>query len=103
MRWTLEDEKVDLPPDQASEYRGLAARANYLGLDRPDLQYAAKERMRKMLREVKGISCPPVPHRNCEIQEQLVCKTFERFLLFQNNHAEIYLGHMHILNGNALR
>ena len=30
------------------EFRGLAARANYLALDRPDLQYAAKEDCRGM-------------------------------------------------------
>ena len=29
-------------------FRGLAARANYLALDRPDLQYAAKEICREM-------------------------------------------------------
>ena len=36
-----EGEKLD--PKMASEYRMLAARANFLALDRPDIQCAVKE------------------------------------------------------------
>lgn len=38
----------ELGTRDAREFRGLAARANYLALDRPDLQYAAKEVCRGM-------------------------------------------------------
>jgi hypothetical protein len=37
-----------LGPEEARKFRGLAARANYLGQDRADLQFAAKEVCRKM-------------------------------------------------------
>ena len=37
-----------LPPAEASLYRASAARCNFLGLDRPDIQYAAKEISRSM-------------------------------------------------------
>ena len=39
----LLDEGEPLPPHAATEYRALAARLNYLALDRPDIQYATKE------------------------------------------------------------
>ena len=32
-----------LGPEEATEYRALAARANYIALDRPDVAYATKE------------------------------------------------------------
>ena len=41
----------DSPPlvgDALKRYQSVAARLNYLALDRPDLQYATKERMRRM-------------------------------------------------------
>ena len=41
----------DLTREEAARYRGLAARINYLSLDRPDLQYAAKV-------VSKNMSCP---------------------------------------------
>ena len=50
----LNDEKntektgTPLAPWEASEYRGLAARANYLSQDRPEVQYAVKEIARRM-------------------------------------------------------
>ena len=51
----VEDEKEDLKKsgrpltvEEAKEYRGLAARANYLSQDRPDVQYAVKEIARRM-------------------------------------------------------
>ena len=37
-----------LDPDQSTLYRACAARCNFLGLDRPDIQYAAKEVSRGM-------------------------------------------------------
>ena len=39
---TLEREDVDLSGAQATAYRSIAARCNYLSLDRPDMQYATK-------------------------------------------------------------
>ena len=44
----LLDESEPLPPHAATEYRALAARLNYLALDRPDLQFATKEIARHM-------------------------------------------------------
>jgi len=44
------DEVPELSKSDAKWYRGVAARANYLGLDRPDLQYAVKEACRGMAR-----------------------------------------------------
>jgi len=41
----------ELPPKEAKEFRGMAATANYLGGDRFDVQYPAKELCRTM-------SCP---------------------------------------------
>ena len=38
--------------DSASKYRGLAARLNYLALDRADVQHAAKECCRSMSRPI---------------------------------------------------
>ena len=41
-------EDIELPAEVATEFRGLAARANYLSLDRVDIQYATKENCRGM-------------------------------------------------------
>jgi hypothetical protein len=38
----------ELAPHRQRPYRGVAARANYLAADRPDLQHAAKEVCRWM-------------------------------------------------------
>ena len=46
--WKLEDNERLLSPAEASQYRALAARANYLALDRLDIQYATKECCRGM-------------------------------------------------------
>ena len=43
-----EDNAEVLNQKDAHEYRGLAARANYLAMDRPDIQYAVKEICRSM-------------------------------------------------------
>ena len=44
----IEDESPPLNPSEASAYRGVAARLNYLAQDRPDIQYACKEASRRM-------------------------------------------------------
>jgi hypothetical protein len=51
--WKEEEEAELLKGVQAREYRALSARANYLALDRSDIQYATKECCR-------GMSCPTV-------------------------------------------
>ena len=45
-----EEGEVDeeLPPEDAARYRAIAARANYLAADRPDLMYAVKDLCRGM-------------------------------------------------------
>ena len=43
-----EEEDEELPHNEIKPYRGCAARCNFLGLDRPDIQYAAKEVSRAM-------------------------------------------------------
>ena len=42
------DTERKLDPNQASTYRALAARANYLAQDRPDIHFATKELCREM-------------------------------------------------------
>jgi len=44
----LDEGESELEPRLATEFRGLAARANYLSLDRPDIQFATKEICREM-------------------------------------------------------
>ena len=44
----VNDGKTPMEQQDITKYRGLAARANYLALDRPDLQYAVKEIARRM-------------------------------------------------------
>ena len=43
-----EPESALLDGERLKRYQSVAARVNYLALDRPDIQYAAKELMRKM-------------------------------------------------------
>ena len=43
-----EDNTEPLDPSLITRYRAAAARCNFLGLDRPDIQYAAKEVSRGM-------------------------------------------------------
>ena len=45
-----ESETPMLEPSEATTFRGLAARANYLALDRPDIQFSVKEIARRMAR-----------------------------------------------------
>ena len=47
---SFEDETEVLDVEEARRYRGVAATLNYLALDRPDVQYAAKEICRTMSR-----------------------------------------------------
>jgi hypothetical protein len=51
---TEEDDAELLEGEDITRFRGLAARANYLGLDRCDIQYATKEICRGMARPSKG-------------------------------------------------
>ena len=41
-------EGEEMSPEQSSRYRADAARANFLGIDRPDVQFAAKEISKSM-------------------------------------------------------
>jgi len=54
-KWEMEDNEKPLSPGDATRFRAIAARANYLALDRVDLQYAAKEVCR-------GLAAPTVGH-----------------------------------------
>ena len=49
-----EDNEVELGPEDATNYRSVAARANYLSADRPDIMYAVKELCRGMAKPTKG-------------------------------------------------
>ena len=52
--WEEVENKVELSSAQAHQFRQLAARANYLAMDRPDIQYATKEVCRAMARPTRG-------------------------------------------------
>ena len=43
-----ENVEVDIEGADATRFRGVAARCNYLSFDRPDIQYATKEVCREM-------------------------------------------------------
>ena len=47
-------EEEQLGAEEARRFRSLAARANYLSQDRPDIQFAAKEVCRRMARPTQG-------------------------------------------------
>ena len=51
--WEAEEGERALPEREASEFRRLAARANYLALDRMDIQFAVKELCRGMAKPTK--------------------------------------------------
>jgi hypothetical protein len=53
-RWQEEEDAVPLREADSSGFRELAARANYLALDRLDIQYATKEVCRGMSAPTKG-------------------------------------------------
>ena len=65
--WKKEEEAQPLPKEQVTEYRALAARANYSAADRIDIQYAVKELCR-------GMANPLVAHRR-------MLKRLARYLL----------------------
>ena len=50
----LADMGKPLRPQEATQYRALAARLNYLAMDRPDIQYATKEIARYMASPSEG-------------------------------------------------
>jgi hypothetical protein len=50
----LDEEPVPLEPSECTQFRALAARANYLAQDAPELQFAAKEVCRDMARPSVG-------------------------------------------------
>ena len=52
--WKEAEEAVELDSEQATEYRALAARANYLAADRMDIQFATKEICRTMSKPTVG-------------------------------------------------
>ena len=47
-KWEENENKQELKKEEATKYRGLAARANCLAQDRPDIMYATKEICRHM-------------------------------------------------------
>ena len=49
-----EDLESALPSFMVTKYRAAAARCNFLGLDRPDVQFAAKEVSRGMANPTQG-------------------------------------------------
>ena len=49
-----EDSSPELTGPDATRFRGVAARANYLAADRPDIQYSVKELCRRMAKPRQG-------------------------------------------------
>ena len=47
-----EEQSEELQGKEATRFRAVAARANYLQADRPDIQYAVKEICRRMAKPV---------------------------------------------------
>ena len=52
--WEEEENQEKLPENEVTKFRAIAARANYLALDRSDIQYAAKEVCRQMAAPTVG-------------------------------------------------
>ena len=52
---TIEEEEQsdELQGQEATRFRAVAARSNYLAADRPDIQYSVKEVCRRMAKPVK--------------------------------------------------
>eukprot|EP00972_Heterocapsa_arctica_P051429 7565332-Heterocapsa_arctica.AAC.1 len=46
--WEQHPDEEELQGEEATAYRAAAARANYLAMDRSDIQFAAKEVCRKV-------------------------------------------------------
>ena len=49
-----DDNSPELTGEEATNFRGLSARANYLALDRADIQFAVKEVARRMVQAADG-------------------------------------------------
>ena len=49
-----ESNSKELTGSEATRFRAVAARTNYLSVDRPDIQYAVKEVCRRMAKPVEG-------------------------------------------------
>ena len=49
-----EENEAELGPEEATNYRSIAARANYLSAGRPDIMYAVKELCRRMAKPTRG-------------------------------------------------
>ena len=52
--WLKDENGEELNEKDKREYRGIAARANDLAMDRPDIQFATKEVCRGMARPTQG-------------------------------------------------
>ena len=50
----IDQDEIPLSEHDATRYRAMAARANYLAADRTDLMYAAKEICRGMAKPTEG-------------------------------------------------
>ena len=48
------ENEEELSPEEATRYRGIAARANYLAVDRPDIMYAVKDLCRGMAKPTRA-------------------------------------------------
>ncbi len=60
--------EMELEAPQASIFRGIVARANYLGQDRTDIKYATKELSTRMAKPRE---------RDVEIAKRLIGQAFE--------------------------
>ena len=49
-----EEQSPELVGTDATRFRAVVARANYLAADRPDIQYVVQEICRKMAKPVRG-------------------------------------------------
>ena len=49
-KWEEEENDKELEPERATAYRRIAARANYIAPDRPDIMYSVTEIYRQMAR-----------------------------------------------------
>ena len=61
-KWEMSENDQAVDPKEETHFRALAARANYLALDRMDLQYATKEVCR-------GMAAPGEDEKNWEMSE----------------------------------
>ena len=48
------EDEIEMEKGEATEFRGMVARMNYLAQDSPDLQYPSKELSREMVRPRRG-------------------------------------------------